>query len=119
MPHTITTKDGTAFAFHEYELPPLGPREVRIQVTFAAVAIAAGAVGDLMLWRLRPSSERVRQVRAFAFLLPVAYFAIYLGVVVLFVGSGWTIHSLTGVVLLSGVIGLLLSFVSVGGRETG
>lgn len=96
-----------------------GHTPLNIQVTFAAVAIAAGAVGDLMLWRLRPSSERVRQVRAFAFLLPVAYFAIYLGVVVLFVGSGWTIHSLTGVVLLSGVIGLLLSFVFVGGRETG
>jgi hypothetical protein len=40
MPHTIITKDGTAFAFHKYELPPLGPREVRIQVTFAAPNMA-------------------------------------------------------------------------------
>ena len=94
-----------------------GHTPLNIQLTFAAVAIAAGAVGDLMLWRLRPSSDRVRELRAFAFLLPVAYFAIYLGVVILFVGSGWTIHSLTGVVLLSGVIGLLLSFVFVGGRQ--
>jgi threonine dehydrogenase-like Zn-dependent dehydrogenase len=36
MPQTITTKDGMAFAFHAYELPPLGPHDLRIQVTFAA-----------------------------------------------------------------------------------
>jgi hypothetical protein len=81
------------------------------------VAIAAGVAGDILLWRLRPSLDRVRELRVFAFLLPVAYFAIYLAVVILFVGSGWTIHSLTGVVLLSGVIGLLLSFVHAAGGD--
>ncbi|MDQ2952295.1 MAG: hypothetical protein M3R54_08540, partial [Chloroflexota bacterium] len=35
-----------------------GHTPLNIQLTFAAVAIAAGAVGDLMLWRLRPSTER-------------------------------------------------------------
>ena len=88
-----------------------GHTPVNIQVAFSAVAIVAGIVGDLMLWRLRPSIDRVRELRAFAFLLPVAYFAIYLAVVIVMVGTGWTIHSLTGIVLLSGVIGLLLSFV--------
>jgi hypothetical protein len=94
-----------------------GHTPLNIQVAFAVVAIAAGAVGDLLLWRLRPSLVRVRELRIFAFLLPVVYFAIYLAVVILFVGSGWTVHSLTGIVLLSGVIGLLLSFVFVGARE--
>jgi hypothetical protein len=94
-----------------------GHTPLNIQAAFAGVAIAAGVVGDLLVWRLRPSGANLRGLRAFAFLLPVEYFAIYLGVVILFVGSGWTIHSLTGIVLLSGVIGLLLSFVFAGARE--
>ena len=85
-----------------------------VQVLFIGVANAAGIVGDLLVWRLRPSIERVRELRAFAFLFPVAYFAIYLAAVIVFLGSGWTIHALTGTVLLSGVIGLLLSVVFVG-----
>lgn len=94
-----------------------GHTPANIQAAFTGVAIAAGIVGDLLVWRLRPSSANLRGLRAFAFLLPVEYFAIYLGVVILFVGSGWTIHSLSGSVLLSGVIGLLLSFVFAGGAE--
>src|SRR6266545_3815448 len=86
---------------------PLG-----IQVAFSLVAIAAGAIGDVMVWRLRPSDTRRLQLYAFAFLLPVVYFALYLGVVVATVGSNWTVHALTGMVVLSGVIGLLLSFVA-------
>jgi hypothetical protein len=91
---------------------PLG-----IQVAFSLVAFAAGAIGDVMLWRLRPTDARRLQVYAFAFLLPVVYFALYLGVVVATVGSRWTVHALTGMVVLSGVIGLLLSFVFVGARD--
>src|SRR6476661_4258578 len=56
MPHTITTKDGTTFAFQEYELAPLGPREVRIQVAFAApkhgteMHLIRGSPHDLKRW---------------------------------------------------------------------
>jgi hypothetical protein len=95
-----------------------GHTPANIQVAFSAVAIAAGAIGDLLLWRLRPSIDRVRELRIFSFLLPVEYFAVYLAVVIAMVGTGWTVHSLTGITLLSGVIGLLLSFVFVAPRET-
>ncbi len=94
-----------------------GHASLGIQVAFSLVAIAAGAIGDVLLWRLRPSESRRIQLHAFAFLLPVVYFAIYLGVVVISVGSGWTVHELTGMVVLSGVIGLLLSFVFLGARD--
>lgn len=93
-----------------------GHAPLDVQLTFMLVAIAAGAIGDLLLWRLRPSDARPLQLHVFAFALPVVYFAIYLGVVVLRVGSGWTVHELTGMVLLTGVIGLLLSFVFIGAR---
>lgn len=36
MPREIVTQDGTSFRFRDYELPPLGPRDVRIRVDFAA-----------------------------------------------------------------------------------
>ena len=88
-----------------------GHASLEVQLTFALVAIAAGAVGDFLVSRLRPSPDRVIALRAFAFLLPAAYFAIYLGVVVWRVGSGWTVHELTGIVTMAGIVGLLTSFV--------
>lgn len=91
-----------------------GHMPLNIQALFAGVAILSGIVGDVLLWRLRPSPARVREVRLFATGLPVAYFAIYLAAVILFVGSGWTIHSLSGSVVMAGIVGLLLSFVFVG-----
>lgn len=36
MPRKIVTQDGATFLFRDYELPPLGPRDVRVQVAFAA-----------------------------------------------------------------------------------
>ena len=90
-----------------------GHMPLNIQALFAGVAILSGIVGDVLLWRLRPSPARVRELRVFATGLPVAYFAIYLAVVLLFVGSSWTVHSLTGMVVMAGIVGLLVSFVFV------
>jgi hypothetical protein len=94
-----------------------GHASLEVQITFALVAIAAGAVGDLLRWRLRPSLDRIAQLRLFAFLFPAAYFAIYLGVVLWRVGSGWTVHELTGMVVMAGIVGLLLSLVFAGNSQ--
>ena len=88
-----------------------GHATLEAQLTFVLVALAAGALGDVLLLRLRPSVERIAQLRAFAFLLPAGYFAIYLAVVVLRFGSGWTVHALSGIVVMAGIVGLLMSFV--------
>lgn len=94
-----------------------GHAPLDVQVTFAAVALASGAIGDVMLWRLRPSDSRPLQLHVFAFALPAVYLAIYLAVVVLRIGSGWTVHELTGMVTLCGVVGLLISFVAAPRRS--
>ena len=91
-----------------------GHQPVDLQLTFMGVAFAAGAAGDVLLWRLRPSMERLLQLRVFAIALPALYWAIYLAVVVLRVGSGWTVHELTGIVVQAGIVGLLMSFVFAG-----
>lgn len=88
-----------------------GHAPLQVQLVFSAVAIGAGIVGDLLLWRLRPSLERVNALRAFAFALPVAYFTLYFIAVLTLTGTWWTVHLLTGSVVLAGVVGLLVSFV--------
>ena len=91
-----------------------GHAPFEVQVTFMGVAIAAGIAGDLLVRRLRPGPDRIVATRIFAFALPVVFFGLYFAAVIVGVGSGWTVHALTGSVLLSGIVGLLLSFVFVG-----
>jgi threonine dehydrogenase-like Zn-dependent dehydrogenase len=56
MPRMIVTKDGSSFFFREYELPPLGPRQVRVQVAFAApkhgteAHLITGSAHDVKRW---------------------------------------------------------------------
>lgn len=101
--------DGTAMILMRGHAP------LSTQAVFSLVAIGGGATGDLLLWRLRPAADRVAALRLFAFALPAAYWAIYLAAVVLTAGSRWTVHELTGMVAVSGIVGLLVSFVFAGG----
>ncbi len=90
------------------------------QLSFISVAVAAGVIGDLVLWRLRPSAARPFALRILATTVPAAYFTLYLAVVGLRYGYGWSMPFLTGSVFLCGTIGLLLSFVAIppGDAET-
>ena len=83
------------------------------QLAFSAVAVGAGLIGDLLLWRLRPSGERPLALRALVTVLPMAYFALYFTVVGLRYGFGWSGNFISGSVFLCGVLGLLLSFVAM------
>ncbi len=87
------------------------PADVRI--SFAAVAIGAGIVGDVLLYRLRPSATRTLGLRIIAAAVPMAYFVLYFAVVYVRYGFGWTFTFVAGSVVLCGVIGLLLSLVAV------
>lgn len=93
---------------------------VDAQLSFISVALVAGIVGDVLLWLLRPSAARPFALRALVTVLPASYFALYLAVVGVRYGYGWSMPFLTGSVFLCGVIGLLLSFVAIppdGGSE--
>lgn len=84
-----------------------------VQMRFIAVAFVAGAAMDLLALRLRPSIERIGALRAFAFAMPLAYFTIYLVMVVASFPVWWSVHALFGVPLLGGVAGLLISYLVV------
>ena len=86
---------------------------VDAQLAFSGVAIGSGIIGDLLLWRLRPSAARPIALRALVALLPMAYFAVYFAVVGARYGFGWSFNFLMGSVFLCGTLGLLLSFVTL------
>jgi hypothetical protein len=91
-----------------------GHAPIQVQVLFTLVAIAAGFGADVLVRRLRPSAERLIQLRLFAMALPALFWAFYIGVAVLGLGSGWTAPELAGIIVEAGIVGLLMSFVSVG-----
>jgi hypothetical protein len=74
-----------------------------------STAIAAGMVGDLILWRLHPSTSIVG-VRVLATALPAFFFGWYFGAIALRIGTWWTPHALTGMGLLAALTGLLVSY---------
>jgi hypothetical protein len=83
------------------------------QLAFSAVAIGAGLIGDVLLWRLRPSAARPLALGALVALLPMTYFALYFAVIGVRYGFGWSGNFLSGSVILCGAVGLLLSFVAL------
>jgi len=82
------------------------------QLAFSAVAVGTGVIGDVLLWRLRPSAVRPLALRMLVTLLPMTYFALYFAVIGVRYGFGWSGNFLSGSVILCGAVGLLLSFIA-------
>jgi hypothetical protein len=77
------------------------------------VAIIGGLLADVVLLWLRPGPERVVALRLAAFLGPVAVSSLYLLFVELTRGVGWPIALWFGSIVVSGGIGVLLSYLAV------
>lgn len=81
-------------------------------------AIAAGVVCDVLYAVLRPSAERIVELRWFAFLVPFVYWAAhYADYLVRGQHVYYKIHIWAGLPVITGLIGLLLSFVAVTGQQ--
>ena len=76
-------------------------------------AILAGVLGDLLLWRLRPSIARSGALRIFSIGLPVIIYSCYVLTLQLTGGIGWSIHLWLGSIVVAGIVGLFLSFLVV------
>jgi len=73
--------------------------------------LVAGILLDLLYWRLQPSMKRVDALRIFAFAFPIIYNLCFFLTVMLAHGNiTWTVHLWLGVTVMSGVAGLLLSY---------
>lgn len=84
------------------------------QYRLIPVAIIAGLVADLLIRFTRPSTERPQALRIFAFIVPVV---LYLGYFIdLMITNGsitWSIHLWLGSSIMTGIVGLLLSYLLV------
>ncbi|MBV9230013.1 MAG: PD40 domain-containing protein [Chloroflexi bacterium] len=75
--------------------------------------VLAGIIADLLLWRLKPAPTRPLELRLFAFFVPLVFYSLYFLTLLLTVGIGWSVHLWGGIIVLSGVVGLLLSYLLV------
>jgi hypothetical protein len=88
------------------------------------VAMVAGAIaGDVLRAALRPSASRPAAFRWFALGVPALLHGAYFGALAVTAGIGYSPHLWMGVVVFSGVVGWLLSYLvlpprGVVGRET-
>jgi hypothetical protein len=80
------------------------------EMLFVAVAFIGGVALDLLAAWLRPSIERLDQLRLFAFLGPLPLFALYFAALAITTGIVWTIHLWLGCIFIAGVTSWLETF---------
>jgi len=85
----------------------------RATLVQAGVMFVAIGLIDMLRIRLQPSSRNPGGWRVFAFLAPVLYFGSYFVGLMLTEGSPWSVHVLTGSVVLAGITGWLLSYLLI------
>jgi hypothetical protein len=76
-------------------------------------AVLAGLGADILSRYLKPSVARPASLRAFALAVPMLYYSLYYGTLTVTSGLEWTVHVWTGSIVLSGIVGLLLSYLLI------
>ena len=79
----------------------------------AVFSLLTGLLVDLLYRALKPTVERREALRLFAFLAPIVIQASYFLMLLVTSRITWVIHLSVGSIVLSGVVGLLLSFLLV------
>jgi hypothetical protein len=74
-------------------------------------AALTGLGADLLVRCLKPSTERSGALRLFALAVPIVYYSLYYLALIVTSGLEWSVHIWTGSIVLSGIVGLLLSYV--------
>ncbi|HMN27591.1 MAG TPA: hypothetical protein PKE45_05495 [Caldilineaceae bacterium] len=77
------------------------------------VMLGAIALIDLLRVQLQPSIRNTGGWRVFAFIAPVLYIGAYVVALLLTEGSNWSVHMLSGSVVLAGVASWLLSYMLI------
>jgi len=83
------------------------------QYRFIPGAALAGLGADLLIRWLKPSTARAGSLRLFAFSVPIIYYMLYYAALIVSQGLEWSVHAWTGSIVLSGIVGLLLSYVLI------
>ncbi len=119
------------FAARRFQLPPGTATIQQIVVMLLSTAVAnyenltiagafvlSGMVIDVLLWKLRPTAERLREYRIFAFAASLVTWVFYFASAGIAVGRMPTVTEMwTGAPLLAALHGLLLAVVLVPSRR--
>lgn len=101
--------------------PPIGSLTFLVGVTAVFVTMIKGAdpvilvgvlggmAADVMPAAMRPSPERLVQLRVFAFLLPLVVYALYFAALISVDGVWWPMHLWAGAPIVAGLTGWLVS----------
>ena len=82
-------------------------------------SVAAGAVGDVLVTKLRPCARNANAFRLLGFVVPAAYFAAYFALAVPMFGGTWWDASFTfGSIAEAGIAGLCISQLLLAGSQT-
>src|SRR5438445_697876 len=77
------------------------------------VAIVGGLMADLVMVWLKPGPQRITALRIASFIGPVGVSSLYLIALEMTRGVGWPVNLWLGSIVVSGAIGLLLSYLAV------
>jgi hypothetical protein len=77
------------------------------------LALVVGLIADTLYALLRPTRARTGRLRLFAFAIPATLFAGFFFALNLYGLLDWVIHLWTGVIFLTGAVGVLLSFLLI------
>jgi hypothetical protein len=89
---------------------------VENHVELVTVSILAGIVGDALLFIIQPSPMRKDAFRLFAFCVPFALTAIYIGFLGATTGVWWETSVWAGAPVIAGITGWMLAFVALPGE---
>jgi hypothetical protein len=77
------------------------------------VGVLGGVAADALLVALRPSPDRLRQARLFAFLVPLLVYALYFFGLIRVDGVWWPVHLWAGAPVVAGLTGWVVSLAVV------
>lgn len=86
---------------------------MRGQLMFVPAAVLAGIAGDAFIRGFHGRLPRELLTRGFAFALPVIYYVLYFVTLLVVKGTWWSIHMVAGSIVLAGIVGWLVSYVSI------
>jgi hypothetical protein len=76
-------------------------------------AVVAGLIGDVLLWWLQPSPDRIHAFRTVAFAIPALQYCLYFVAIMLWARVTWSVHLWTGTIMIAGGVGWLVSYLVV------
>jgi len=96
-----------------FVLHAIGMAVVQDHYIFIATGLIAGSAIDLLYQMLERNIKRTNALRIFGFFAPILFFAAYTATTLVAYGTWWSIHMITGTLLLAGGTGYLMTFLVV------